>query len=53
MDSRPLDRLEFLASVFAIDCLTYAILSNHLHLVPHAVPIWFVRGPMKKSPGGG
>lgn len=27
------DRLEFLASVFAIDCLTYAILSNHLHLI--------------------
>jgi hypothetical protein len=27
------DRLEFLASVFGIDCLTYTVLSNHLHLV--------------------
>lgn len=27
------ERLEFLASVFAIDCLTYTVLSNHLHLV--------------------
>ncbi|MDV6033735.1 MAG: hypothetical protein F9B45_27305 [Phycisphaera sp. RhM] len=26
-------RLEFLASVFAIDCLTFAVMSNHLHLV--------------------
>ena len=24
------DRLEFLASVFGIDCLTYAIMSNHI-----------------------
>ncbi len=27
------DRLEFLASVFGIDCLTYTVLSNHLHIV--------------------
>ena len=27
------DRMEFLASVFAIDCLTYTVLSNHLHVV--------------------
>ncbi len=26
-------RLEFLASVFAIDCLTFAVMSNHMHLV--------------------
>jgi hypothetical protein len=25
------DRLEFLASVFGIDCLTYAVMSNHIH----------------------
>ena len=24
-------RLEFLASVFGVDCLTYTVLSNHLH----------------------
>jgi hypothetical protein len=24
---------EFLASVFAIDCLTYTVLSNHLHIL--------------------
>ncbi len=37
-------RLEKLASVFAIDVLTYAILSNHLHLVirnrPDVVKTW-------------
>ncbi len=32
------DRLEFLASVFAIDCLTFAVLSNHLHLVLRSRP---------------
>ena len=32
------DRLEFLASIFAIDCLTYTILSNHLHLVLRSRP---------------
>ncbi|WP_286177345.1 hypothetical protein [Stieleria mannarensis] len=26
-------RLEFLASVFAIECLTFAVMSNQLHLV--------------------
>jgi hypothetical protein len=38
------DRLEFLASVFGIDCLTYAIMSNHIHLVlrsrPDVVATW-------------
>src|SRR5690554_6348442 len=37
-------RLEFLASVFAIDCLTYTLLSNHAHLVlrtrPDVVAQW-------------
>jgi REP element-mobilizing transposase RayT len=32
------DRLEFLASVFGIDCLTYTVLSNHLHLVLRSRP---------------
>ena len=30
--------LEFLASVFAIDCLTYTVMSNHLHLVLRSRP---------------
>ncbi len=38
------DRLEFLASVFGIDCLTYTVLSNHLHVVlrtrPDVVEQW-------------
>lgn len=38
------DRLEFLASVFGIDCLTYAVMSNHIHLVlrsrPDIVATW-------------
>lgn len=37
-------RLEKLASVFGIDCLTYAILSNHMHVVvrsrPDVVATW-------------
>jgi REP element-mobilizing transposase RayT len=37
-------RLEFLASVFGIDCLTYTVMSNHLHLVlrsrPDVVVTW-------------
>ncbi len=37
-------RLEFLASVFGIDCLTYTVLSNHLHVVlrsrPDVVSTW-------------
>ena len=32
------DRLEMLASVFGIDCLTYTVLSNHLHLVLRSRP---------------
>ena len=38
------DRMEFLASVFGIDCLTYTVLSNHLHVVlrsrPDVVQAW-------------
>ena len=37
-------RLEFLASIFGIDCLTYTVLSNHLHVVlrsrPDVVATW-------------
>ena len=37
-------RLEFLASIFGIDCLTYTVLSNHVHLVlrsrPDVVATW-------------
>ena len=32
------DRLEFLASVFAVDCLTYTVMSNHIHLVLRSRP---------------
>ncbi len=32
------DRMEFLASVFAVDCLTYTVLSNHLHVVLRSRP---------------
>lgn len=38
------NRIEFLASVFAIDCLTYTVLSNHWHVVlrsrPDIVALW-------------
>eukprot|EP00913_Durusdinium_trenchii_P005675 g5293.t1 len=37
-------RIEFLASVFGIDCLTYAVMHNHLHVVlrsrPDVVAMW-------------
>ena len=37
-------RLEFLASVFGIDCLTYTVMSNHIHLIlrsrPDIVKAW-------------
>lgn len=37
-------RLEFLASVFGLDCLTYMVLSNHLHVFcrsrPDVVATW-------------
>lgn len=38
------DRLEFLCSIFAIDCLTYTVMSNHFHTVlrsrPDIVGVW-------------
>ncbi len=38
------DRMEFLASAFGIDCLTYTVMSNHLHVVlrsrPDVVATW-------------
>lgn len=38
------NRLEFLASVFGIDCLTYTVMSNHIHCVlrsrPDVVKTW-------------
>ena len=43
------DRLEFLASVFAIDVLTYTVLSNHLHLVLRSRPD--VAASRKEIPG--
>ena len=37
-------RLEFLAGIFGIDCLTYCVMNNHLHLVlrsrPDVVASW-------------
>ncbi len=37
-------RMESLASVFAVDILTYAVLSNHIHLIlrnrPDVVAVW-------------
>lgn len=32
------DRLEFLASVFGFDCLTYTVMNNHLHLILRSRP---------------
>ena len=32
------DRLEFLASIFGIDCLTYSVMHNHMHLVLRSRP---------------
>ena len=55
-------RMEALASVFGIDVLTYAILSNHLHLIlrnrPDVVAAWSdqeaaIRWLMRVFPGRG
>ncbi|MGB0596092.1 MAG: hypothetical protein ACPGLY_05350 [Rubripirellula sp.] len=38
------ERLEFLASIFGIDCLTYSVMNSHLHLIlrsrPDVVATW-------------
>ncbi len=38
------DRFEFLASIFGIDCLTYSVMHNHMHIVlrsrPDVVQSW-------------
>ncbi len=41
-------RLESLASVFGIDVLTYAILSNHIHVILRNRPMSWPLGPTKK-----
>ena len=59
------DRFEFLASVFGIDCLTYTVLSNHLHIVLRSRPDvvktwsdeevarrWLRLFPLRKDKGG-
>ena len=58
-------RLEFLASVFAIDCLTYAVMSNHLHIILRSRPDvvsgwsdeevarrWYRLFPKRRKPDG-
>ena len=32
------ERLEFLAALFAMDCLTFALMSNHIHLILRSRP---------------
>ena len=59
------DRLEFLASIFAIDCLTYTVMSNHLHLILRSRPDivenwpdeqvarrWLKLFPKRRNPNG-
>ncbi len=46
-------RLEALASVFAIDILTYAILSNHLHVNYAVVPMFWRNSLTRRSPSDG
>ena len=59
------ERLEFLASIFAVDCLTYAVMSNHVHLVLRSRPDiirnwsdrevavrWLRLCPMRRSKNG-
>ena len=60
------DRLEFLASVFGIDCLTYTVMHNHLHLILRSRPDivatwsdrevarrWLLLFPVRKQIDGG
>ena len=59
------ERLEFLASIFAIDCLTFTIMSNHFHLVLRSRPDivrgwsdeqvarrWLRLCPLRETPAG-
>lgn len=59
------DRLEFLASVFGIDCLTYTIMSNHIHVILRSRPDvvkqwsddevarrWYRLFPKRREPNG-
>jgi REP element-mobilizing transposase RayT len=59
------ERLQFLASVFAIDCLTYTVMSNHIHLVLRSRPDivrqwtdqqvahrWLTLFPKRRTTGG-
>ena len=32
------ERMEFLSSIFAVDCLTYSVMSNHCHLILRSRP---------------
>ena len=41
-------RMEALASVFGCDVLTYAIMSNHMHLILRTRQMWWRSGAMKK-----
>ncbi len=43
------DRLEFLASIFAIDCLTFSVMHNHIHLVLRSRAGVVQRGPMRST----
>lgn len=58
-------RLEFLASVFGVDCLTYAVMSNHLHIILRSRPDivsgwsdeevarrWYRLFPKRRKPDG-
>ena len=46
------ERLEFMASIFAIDLLTYTVLSNHLHLVMRSRPGKHLGTPTRESTWG-
>ena len=46
-------RLEHLASVFAIDCITFSIMSNHTHQILRSRPMLFRNGTIAKSPSDG
>ena len=47
------DRLEHLASVFAIDCITFSIMSNHTHQILRSRPTSPTNGKIAKLPSVG